>query len=125
MRMNPPTALGLVRRASLSPSQAHAMHLEDLEPRRMLDGGPTIGAVHAPLEPVAPGTRLNITFDDVSAPAGADVTGVSLYRDTNTNGVRDSADELFGTATRDPLDPSRWRYSELVQDNVAVGDVTL
>jgi hypothetical protein len=99
--------------------------MEDLEPRRMLDGGPTIGAVHAPLEPVAPGTRLNITFDDVAASVGADVTGVALYRDTNTNGVRDAADEHFGSATRDPLDPSRWTYSELVQDNVAVGDVTL
>jgi hypothetical protein len=111
----------LVRRASLP----HSELMEGLEQRCLTDAGPTIGLIQAPTEPVAPGSRLTITFNDVAAPAGAEVTGIKLYRDSNGNGVRDGADEVFGDARQDPSDPSRWQYSDLVKDNTGVGNVTL
>ncbi len=91
----------------------------------MLAAGPTIGVVDAPLDPVAPGSRLNISFDDVSTAPGAHVTALTLFRDSNANGVHDPADEVFGAATQDPFDTDRWVYSEVVRGDIAPGDVTL
>lgn len=118
MKMSVISPRGLVHRAFSAPSQ----FLEDLEPRRLLDAMPTIGSVEAPAS-VAPGSVLSIAFDDVVSPTGS-IQSVAIYRDANGNGVRDAGDELFGYANQDPSDPDRWVYSEILDDNVAVGDVT-
>lgn len=118
MKMSNSSPRGLARRAHTSLTQL----MEGLEPRQLLDGVPTIGSVQAPVDPVVPGTRLNIVFNDVVADMGT-VDTVAIYRDENGNGIRDLDDELFGTADQDPNDPERWIYSELLPDNVGIGDV--
>lgn len=108
----------LLRRSSFSAVSP----LEQLESRRMMSVSPTIGAFDAPTGSVAPGTHLTITFEDVIS--NTDITAVTIFRDSNENGFFDQGDEIFGQATEDPNDNSRWVYSEILQDGVAVGDVT-
>ena len=113
------TSSELVRSAGTS------LELEGLEARRLFAVAPVIGSFDLSHESIVPGNQLEIVFDDVVAAEGAEVAGITVYRDTNNNGLRDGDDEVFGTATQDMVNPGTWRFTKLIEDGVAVGDVTL
>jgi hypothetical protein len=119
--------LASIRSASFTGSRGRAdgATIEGLEARRLFDGGPTIGSYQLSHESIVPGNQLEIVLDDVMPGDGGVVEGVSIYRDVNADGALDSGDELFGQAVQDFNDPARWTFARLIEDNIAVGDVTL
>ena len=99
--------------------------MEGLEPRCLLAAAPAIGSFALSHDSIVPGDQLEIVFDNVTAPGGAEVTGITIYRDTNGNRLRDDGDEVFGAATQDLMSPGSWTFTKLIEDGVAVGEVTL